>query len=477
MDAAKQRDQRDERRRAQQELARAAIQLAEHKRLSLAPLLDAYRRLAPEAHAGANQPLPDLTFLQHVHAFSNLPIAGAKHWLLATQHPRTETLFHETKSTGVLQIDCAGSLSALADLMTLALGVCLEAQKIRALLRAVDLEKDASAWLCGALQCEAETLSAALGSSLKTDINDNELISRWVEQGDELTLHHLSPSLPSAPPHRAPVPESVFEGNSAGPLFIVAGATERIHDLLSPYVRRLHDPLQRLAAHSGQDAPYIALSLLNQAEPQAHPERLALETDDGFVPTEIGLSVSCHALVTTLVDERARRAAQKLKQSQSRIVLCDQSAEHLASALSLWGKEAHALVLLNEGFHAQPSFAFPAMLEDVASGHLLPLQNQWPDQPAENHIEASESVPSLGLASNASSCTDTSLYALANECFRARKHGYLKSETPIHAAICRADEPTSFSRLSIAVLETLAQWSAPSQTRPPSPLWQRQFLR
>ena len=143
--------------------------------------------------------------------------------------------------------------------------------------------------------------------------------------------------------------------------------------------------------------------------------------------------MTCAMLAPAHVDARAKRAMQKLKQSHCRLVLCDHSPERLAAVLRIWGKDARAVVLLNEGFHGIPTYAFPNMLEDVATGHLLPLQNRWPHQPDAQSVPVSLSVPSLGMSSMATPCTDTSLFALATECFRAKGAEHLSLECPVSA--------------------------------------------
>lgn len=476
MDLASENAEPQARRDAQQLLAQAAEELARGGRHPLPPLLDAYRQLAPPAHVGANQPLPDLEFLRRAHVFANFPLCGAQHWLLVPRHGRAEVRFLPTHSAGVARVEHADSLSALADLMTLALGVCLEATKFRTLLRGVDLDNDASAWLCAALQVEPEALREALGGGLHTDSNDGQLIARWMEQSSQLTLHRFSGDSKTGTPAGAEAPH-IGHRQDEGPVYIVAGATERLHDLLSPYVRRLEHPLRKLSVEVDDDAPYAGLSMLYSEEPLAHDERLQREEQDGFVRHGNALFVSCRTLRSDGADPRTRRALQRLKQSRAQLVICDRSPTTLAACLVTFGEQAKGLALLSEGFHTEPTSFAPTLLEDAASGHLMPIRNLFSDAAEKGRVALCQSVPSLGLALSMTPCSDASLYALATVCLRAQADGHLPVHVPWHVAVSRADQPQTHSSLCLQLLDAWTVSTASPSSRAPSPLWQRQFLR
>ncbi|MFZ9888629.1 MAG: hypothetical protein ACO3JL_14110, partial [Myxococcota bacterium] len=286
--------------RALSVLCEAAERLSQGHEVHTAPLLASYASLRPAGHAAAGAHSLDLEFLGAVRGMGE-ELWGARVLELQRSVVRA-TPFLAPRGDDAVTLLVPPGLEGPGDALALMLGVATESAKLQRLAAE------------GAEGPLLPKVAAALGCP------PLEVVDRMECVGDRDTAEALLQRLYVAGPNRsvrspmgaaagtAPV-EAAFRGRSdrGGPLFVVAGATERLHDLVSPWVRRLQSPLAKLAGTRHSDDLYALLPNLFAEDPQLHDERINVEHDEGaLISIGDALLIRFEHLDTTLVDERAR---------------------------------------------------------------------------------------------------------------------------------------------------------------------------
>lgn len=355
------------------------------------PLLASYAQLRPTGHVIAERVTPDLEFIAAVRAMGE-ELLGARVLELQWSVPRAPPGLLPGHDDVVTLLVPPG-LEGPGDALALALGVALESEKLRQLT-----DGNAAGPLLPqvalALECAPGEVVERMGCAGEGEVAE-ALLQRLLAAGAERSVR----SAPLRGPSPAAGLTAALRGPDDGPLFVLAGATERLHDLVSPWVRRLQTPLAKLAGSRQSDDGYALLPSLVAEDPRLHRERIAAEHEEGAILESNGaLLIRFAQLDTALVDERARPVVTQLKRSRTRAVLCGRSTECLQEVLSAVGPEVRVVVLLGEALGALGPY--PDLVIDGRTSHPLELNNiLYPP-----HVDATKaasvllSPPSLGLS-------------------------------------------------------------------------------
>ncbi len=449
---------------ALRQVARAARDLREHGVVEVGPALAAYRTLQPVAHGGSLARAPDLAFLAATSAFGP-PLLDAEMLTVAGAVPRAPPFVTSGAAEGT-RAHVAPGVEATADALTLALGLALEAAKLQVLLDDADGDDDLLALTARA----HDSTKAAVAASLdRSEAEATEMLEAILHGGVARRVYAL-------PEARAPIPldEVLLDvaNDDDAPLFVLAGATERLQDLLSPFVRRLESPLAHLAGSTSADELYAALPLLLAEEPRCEEERLAVESREGFTPCGGALVVRFDRVDASRADERARPQLRALKQSRARAVLCARFPTTLAEVLARTGRRTRAVIVLAEALGGQSPY--PDVVIDAESGHPLDFDNALADGDDGRETACTYiSPPSLGLSPRAHlehgvGCAPL-LAPLLLEAAHARAAGTLARRARLAAGTFAPGDSEGASAVALRVLSRMSGVTplARRQTRRP----------
>jgi hypothetical protein len=445
-------------------IAQGAAELLATGRLDVATLLHAYRGLSPVGHPGAGADAPDCDFLAAAWSLGGVGLLGGHQVRVCGAPPRALPTAEPLEGGAGVRLSLARGQDAAGDALALALGVAMESAKLQPLLDDVPPASATLDEIASRLALSRDALAAAFGSA---DDAVQALLSAAAAGPDrELVLDDGAPPVqPDA------LDDVIFDVavDGDGPVFVLAGATERLHDMLSPYVRRLAAPLGRLAGAATDDARYDALRLLVTAEPDSHAERVAAETRDGISHCGSALVVRFEALDPSAVDERARNTVRQLKSRRALGVVTGRSPAALGDALDRCGARARVVVLLAEAFAGEEARAWPDVILDAASGHPFDVDNALCDANAEEPITAHISAPSLGLTPaplvRERWAVDALLAPLLAETGAARARGALGRGARVALGSFAPGDGAHASSVALRVLERMAAGVAPAPKR------------
>ena len=319
----------------------------------------------------------------------------------------------------------------------------------RFLRRGTGVLGEALAWACG-LSLEAKKFAHGLRPSaddlrpwFQTPSEARHAIDALLQGGSARTVRiaPLSSAAPALPKDRV--------------IHIVAGAGAwRVVDLLSPYARRLREPLKKLghslspsAEAPSDDDVYGGMRRLFHTVPVCLAERRSVEAArDGIIDDGAVAVIRMEAVADELVDRRVRAVAQGLKRSRAVIVaLADPAALHTILRSEL---EVTSVQIVVEGSRA----GRPAWLNDAATDTVVPITGS-----SGLDTLCSLSLPSLALAPReaATACIDEGAFRLLQEVFSVRAMGVSLPHATVRVV---TDDDGAWSQ---AACEALA--SLPSQ--------------
>jgi hypothetical protein len=446
------------------ELAQSARELEARGQLDVAPKLWAYRALDPVGHPGASRSCLDAAFLAAAFGLGGISLLRAKDLWALPQPPRSLPAVHELprheRPGAILHV--SHGPEGCADALSLQLGLAAEAAKLDARLDELHEPRVDDRALWPALfEAPLASLLEAFGSEQSL----RDALAALLEGGvDRRVLR--------AAGHAPALDEVLFDvAISDGPLFVLAGATERLHDVSTPWVRRLEGPLARLAGDRDADALYDALPLLVSDDPRCHDERLQVEAKDGVTPCGAALVVRFDALDTAKADERARPLLRALKGRRTCAVLCDRRPETLRAVLARAGRRARVVVVIADGILPDVEAGFPDVLLDAQSGLPLDLDNALADADSERERAAAcLSLPSLGLTPSVilqdKGAVAAGASALLAEAGLARARGELSRRARLAVAVLSAGASGQHTRVALRCLERMAALPLPKRPRP-----------
>lgn len=405
-------------------IARAARALSEDGAVSTEGLLAAYRAAAPANHAGATHDIVDAAFLARARALGGDALLAARA-LRLTSAPWRAAVRIAPADDDTLELLSPPREDRAGDALLLLLGVSLEAAK-----------------LAHGLPVPPESLRAAFPNPTAAQ----DALAALREGGDARLLEQA--------PGTARIEAAALAALVGDrPCYLVTGAgAARLHDLLSPFARRLRAPLVELAgrletAPPRDEAAYLGLEALLDADADVLAERLEAERADACVPVGEGaIAVRCEALPDGEVDRRCRESAAQLKRARALLVLVEPNAESVAEALRVLGASARALAVVTEGNSA----CTPAALRDEATGHVALVDNALPDAAG-----TLCSLPSLALADGGPGA-DASAFALTQPLLTARAQGVLDARARLAIRSAPTGDAAALSRACIDLLARFA---------------------
>jgi hypothetical protein len=425
----------------------AADALTSGNALDLSLLAVAYRAFPPFTHPRAGEESPDLDLVAGLWALGGETLLGARHVHVAAAAPRAlPRAARLDDDTALLSLPAAPH--AIADALALCLALHVEGQKLRALAQALPDGPAALEVLTRSTGTSADDLSARFGST-----DDALRAVRALAGGGpaHVTTSRGDDALDAPAPLDPLLLGAALDKDA--PVLICAGATEILHDAISPYARRLAPRLDALTGASDDDARYDAIALLVSEAPDAHEERRGVEARDGLTPAGGALVVRTGALPLDAADPRARAGLRELAARRAAILLCGRDPRALDDALEHVGARAAAIALFVEGAPApEGGFAHvPAALTDdgaaVAPGR----------PPSGAPLDLGRvTVPSLGLCPPG--VRGLTLYReLTAVCARRVAAGHLPHDAKL-AALCVAPGDVRASAAASAwVLERFAR--------------------
>lgn len=447
-------------------LATVADGLAELPRrgwLDVEPLLDAYRALGPVGHPGAAAPSLDTGFLAGAVSFGGLSLLRASHLVVTRGAPRAGPYLVPSSEGDAVELRAPPAPDAPYDAVALVAGLALEARKLEDVLGARALDDAAPTILARTSGADEETLAAQLGGDAA---HARRVLGALLEGGVHRTVHlGLGAARPDACPAVDPVLLDAAAHDTGGPLFVLAGATERLHDLVSPYARRLRAPLSSLAGASSEDALYDALPLLYAEEPRALDERLEVETRAGLSSAGAALVARFDAMDPALADPRARESLRALKRSRARAVLCGRHPDTLSMVLASVGTRARAVIVLGEGFCGEAPALHPDLVRDARTGHLVEIDNALSSSKEAPSCVVT-SAPSLGLVPLEGMPADTSSFSLLTAALSLRALGQLTKKTRLAAAVARIGDGEALSQVALLCLARMAATQEQAEAAP-----------
>jgi hypothetical protein len=439
-------------RRALATLDHALSTLRTTQMLDVDPLVQSYLALSPRGHPFAESPTVDVGFLGRTLSLLGDPTALRAHrFVLSTTRAPVPPQVRADGST--LELFLEESSHAPADVLALALGLVVERAKAKRILGDMpELSADLTARLLGVT---TEALAQTFGSLE----NAWSAFKALVSTSGRATVHCIPPR---APPARAVSPglqKDAFTGD--GHVFIVAGASRRMHDLLSPFVRRLEVPLSALAGTPDDDALYATLPLLVAEDPLIEDERRVVEESDGIFADDDLLIVRARSLDVNLVDARARVAVRELALADSTIVLVPEAPVSLVAALTDFGPRTRAVILLAEGFVPTGAPWFPDVIAGPFSHHAI----ENPLAPASNDAVArvAFAVPGLGLAPSSApgvherAVCATGISEMADVVVNMRAQGGLHRTCRTAAAVVFPGDDDAHTKLALLCLDKMAR--------------------
>jgi len=445
----------DEGDRSDEILRAAARALDATQHLPIVPLVDAYRARAPLGHTGAASPAVDVAFLGRALALLGDPsLLGAARFVVETVRAPCAPIVRALDDACVLTLpesDHAG-----ADGLALALGLVVERAKAKRVLG--DVPSSSLEVTARLLSTTGEALAAAFGDGTRA-------------QG---ALTALARGEMDARVHRVPSPRAPPDGDGLsralgdGPLFVVAGATERVHALLSPFARRFESELAELAGTPDDDALYGALTELFTRDPGAHEERVRAERDDGIVDVGGALAVRFRALPARAVDPRARALVEQLAKSDASLVVVSRDARAFSEVLAVVGGRARAAIVVDEGLVEPGSIVFPDVVIEGARAHAIENALAPSDARAARATSVARAHASLGLASSRDRAEGraacTLAFSLQDALVWARARGLVGPQCRSACALVLPGDDAAHTALALTTLAKMAASPARSST-------------
>lgn len=419
---------------ARRRLALAARVLADDGTAETAPLLGALRAARPNGHEGAGADQVDVEFLARMRALGGDALLAARAVRLVPAPWRApwRLLAH---GDGALELHAPPRDDLAGDALLLVTGLALEAAKL-------------------AHKLPAER--AALRAAFTTPGEALDALDALRSGGGERLLER-------APPGERVDSAALTALVGDRPCWLVAGdGAARMHDILSPFARRLRGALTGVGERAAPRAPrddavYAGIDALAAADPDALAERLEVERADALVPVGPGaIVVRCEALPDAEVDRRCREALQLLKRARALLVLVEPCATTLAAVVAATATATRALAIVC----VATTDVAPDTLVDAASEHVVPIDNALAET---QRVRAAPlmTLPSLALATE-ERAMDAGAFPLAQVALRARLEGTLADNARLAV---RAVQKGDHGALSRACLELLARF-APRPTRP-----------
>lgn len=419
-------------------LARAHRALVDEGFVTTEGLLPAWRALQPAAHPGAGHDAVDVAFLGRVRARFGPGALQASRIVVGGGPRRGQPRASASLESGALHIEAPSSAAARGELLGLALGLALEGAKVR-----------------HGLTASPEALRAVFASPAEARATLDALAScRDVLELEEAARTNSTSS--SAFLDAPTVDTATLQGLARDrPVYVVTGVgAHRIHDLLSPFARRLREVLmplgQVLGAPAGEEA-HAAIDLIS-GEAGIHQERHAVESADGF--TALGadvIAVRCDAIAESEADRRCRDAVQQLKRARALLVLVAPHGPTVLAVLSALSGACRLVAVLEEG----TASCTPAFVEDAATGHILPIDNAF------NGHDVLVTIPALGFAPHREGpAMDAGVFPIVAAVLRARAHHAVGD---VRLAV-RATASGDSAALTSACVETLSRL-APASPR------------
>lgn len=405
-------------------LSRAARALVEEGELSTDGLLPAWRLLAPRFHAGADQDVVDVATIARCRA-----LLAHDRIQVVSASPRAPVRFIDGALAGARD-------SVVGDAFATALALSLETAKLS---HGLPVPDDA---LRAAFATPAEAqraLDAMRAGGVVRSVDATPFLHDADARIDTNRLAALARDRPT---------------------YVVVGVgARRIHDLLSPFARRLRAELAPLGAHARGDELYAGIAALYGADDTnsgtVDDERLAVEANDGFDATGPGaVAVLCEKLTESEVDARVREAATSLKRARALLVLVEERASSLAYVLQAAGASARAVVcVVDASEEAAPSFVM-----ESASDHVAAVTNALADH---GGATSALTLPSFAMQSASSpGLVDDVLFPLAQQILQARAHGVLSGDAKVGLKTVRTGDVSGLSRCCIELLGRLGPTKA-----------------
>ncbi len=389
----------------------------------IAALLPAWRVLQPRSHAGAGDDALDLVTVARV---TSLQIWRQSHAVCQSAGLRGALRMRSDVHDTIMMPHAADALAAL---------------------------------LCAALeQAKRAHGFAAAREALPRAFDTPAAAQLALAALDDAVARDQQRSLAIAPPTLA-----WPSFGALTPTYLVVGAgAVRMHDVLSPYARRLGPRLMGLArtqagvggARGGDDLAYAAIEVLHATHPDTLVERLSAEAGDGFYADDVGIIVDCQALPPTGADGRAAAHLERLRRARARVVLLP-NGQHVQQALDHIAPALQAVVVLSTA----TSDVVPAFVADAATGVTLPVANALSGARDTLHsVDAIALAPNDCAAVLGLSAVDADAFGTVSALFRAHSGG--SCDAPIAVRAMRHVD-------TAAVLEMLSRMGkvTPTPTR------------
>lgn len=432
--------------------AQGAAAVASGAALSCAPFAPAYRRLKLPGHALAGSDAIDLAFLSAARDFGGEGLLSANHFALGTPLPRSYPAL-DLQGGNVVMHGHRRAQSA-ADAFTFALGLSVESLKVQAQL-AGDAGFDDVASAAVALGTDSASLLRALGPS------PDDVLRALACLGGDVGDRQVAGPAQKASVDGEALQRHVHSAKGMGPLFVVVGAFERTHDVLSPFVRQLAPELGKLTGDKRPDALYQAADEVFAYDVETVFERVAQEEREGFLACGDAVALRCESLNPRRCDFRANAAAIALSRSRTRIVFAP-DADALVQVLEAVGDQVRAVVLISEGRLPAGESARPSIVVDAATTIALDVDNALLGVREVGNTRlptVALTVPSLGLAPEdipENFVVETGLAPLLSTCAMARAQGALQQKAKLAYAVIPAQDMVAPTEVALRVLERMA---------------------
>ncbi len=435
-------------------LCRAARTLAEDGVVDVMDLVDDYRAIRPLGHPAAHEARLCTDFVAACAALGGHALLGADRIAASSGAPHPPPA--AAPFAGGIELTSPAADDVAANALAVALGLACEGRKVlRALGDEPSFVDDLGA-ACARLGVDPMHLVAALGGD---EAQAREAIASLWHGGAARSVSSAPTDDPSLP--GGLVDDEALRAACAGrPVYVAAGATERLHDVLSPFARRAHPRLaelgRALGAAPSPDDVYAALDALFAAEPRTPDERAATDADHGLLVVGAATVVRFDALDDGAVDPRARAAVKALAGAGAVLVLCGRDAASLSRVLDVVGGATRAVVALADGFAESP--CFPDVVVDATTGYALVVDNAL----AKGEPGAvSVTLPSLGLTPGVAAgqpvgARETTLFPLLARTYAARARKALPPTTKIAAAVVPIGDFVAPTTIALAVLARMA---------------------
>lgn len=442
-------------------IASSVARLRHEKRLETSALDDAYRIINPRGHSDLAESYPDLRFLQAAYAMGGLSLLQAHHLVITEAEEPIWPVIAQLDDAVELKV--TRSPEAPADALALALGLNAESQKIK----------------------NALTGHASPGLQLATrlmGVDEHAFIQAF--DGTPETAIGVINGILAGPTHRVlhlPGPGSTLPSPAGsrdtawpsmtlmGPIVICAGSTDRLYDMLSPYVRQLQAPLQELAQRELQtehaDGVYDVLPLLFHQNPACYSERKAVDETKGLHAFD-----NCHWLDLSkidinAVDQRIRQQIALLKKHHLVIVLTGKDAADLAPVLEQIGAHCQHCLVLGEGlFTGHEAPFFPDALCSANGESVLTIENSFREKgKSSGHFaNCGHQIAGLGFTPRSGAQTgnatsyNSGSYDLVHTIQKGQFHGHVPMDLSISMAHLKPGDSPGASALVVRWLDNLA---------------------